>query len=506
MKEVCCVWPSFFCEDGRCCGLPLKWEVSGKELRPSRASDNGGNQKSKPSKQRRDLWGDNQITNCELQVLEREQQPTSPLEKDQMMDDNDSYQKRMERNEKARVRAQQMRQRIGEIEQKSPELRTEEEASIYANYQAKRQRKNQADSERAQKKKDELNRIMNLPSEQRTPQEQRLLDKSMNARKRKNEKDAERRQQIKGGGYSNSHASTASSVASSNPENPSLEDDEITSTSNSLATAPPPASAAAASVARKAAPAPTSSLSIFDSYAASNYGNGTSRSARTAQAQKKQMEEIKRKPVSERTPEEIAFFEEYEERRLKKNRRRIEWEAQRKAEVDRIMAIPEEQRTDKEAAFVFQIMDAKRKKNEGDRARRQRQKLEKMGITPTDDMLQHETSTAAGNGVDPHIGSSIFDHSLTMGSGRGGSSIRTTTVMIPPEVSTMSPTEYMEFIKNDVLAAAAEADPTLSTLAVGIEEGCGGEASLITSSSFHSDPTASKVVEEDPINIDMYAV
>ena len=105
--------------------------------------------------------------------------------------------RRSRKNAQSRSRAAKFRVRVGEIERKPPEERTEEEKSIYEQYQSRRQRKNDRSRERALEKKEEIDRILAKPEKKRTRIEVSFLESALNSKKRKNEGDRLRRQRLK---------------------------------------------------------------------------------------------------------------------------------------------------------------------------------------------------------------------------------------------------------------------------------------------------------------------
>lgn len=85
--------------------------------------------------------------------------------------------------------------------------------------------------------------------------------------------------------------------------------------------------------------------------------------------------EIKERVDDDRTDEEKAMMDQYENRRSRKNDRSRERAIEKKTEIDRILNKPERKRTKLEKQFLETALTAKQRKNEGDRLRRQRIKM-----------------------------------------------------------------------------------------------------------------------------------
>lgn len=105
--------------------------------------------------------------------------------------------RRSRKNAQSRARAAKLRDRISEIEIKPESERTEEERTIFAQYESRRQRKNDRSRERALEKKEEIDRILAKPEKKRTKIEKQFLETALSAKKRKNEGDRLRRQRLK---------------------------------------------------------------------------------------------------------------------------------------------------------------------------------------------------------------------------------------------------------------------------------------------------------------------
>jgi len=89
--------------------------------------------------------------------------------------------------------------------------------------------------------------------------------------------------------------------------------------------------------------------------------------------------EIEQKPEEERTEEEMHIWQQYEQRRQRKNNRSRERALEKKEEIDRILAKPDKKRSKIEKQFLETALSAKKRKNEGDRLRRQR--LKELGLS-----------------------------------------------------------------------------------------------------------------------------
>jgi hypothetical protein len=105
--------------------------------------------------------------------------------------------RRLRKNDQARQRSAQTRQRLTEIEAKSEWERTEEEIELLRQDKERRDQKNSQSRQRALLKKEREANIINKPAHERTPDEQAWLDDYNAKRKRKHEGDRLRRQRIK---------------------------------------------------------------------------------------------------------------------------------------------------------------------------------------------------------------------------------------------------------------------------------------------------------------------
>lgn len=125
--------------------------------------------------------------------------------------------RRSRKNAQSRARAGKLRGRIGIIEKKPPEERTEEERHIWAQYEARRRRKNDRSRERALEKKEEIDRILAKPEKKRTKIEKQFLETALSAKKRKNEGDRLRRQRLKELGLSTKGTGVKPGVSARGP-------------------------------------------------------------------------------------------------------------------------------------------------------------------------------------------------------------------------------------------------------------------------------------------------
>uniref|UniRef100_A0A7S1E1C8 Uncharacterized protein n=1 Tax=Thalassionema nitzschioides TaxID=33649 RepID=A0A7S1E1C8_9STRA len=105
--------------------------------------------------------------------------------------------RRSRKNAQSRARAAKLRERIGEIKDKSDIELNEEEKAMIDQYENRRSRKNDRSRERAIEKKSEIDRILNKPDRKRTKLEKQFLETALTAKQRKNEGDRLRRQRIK---------------------------------------------------------------------------------------------------------------------------------------------------------------------------------------------------------------------------------------------------------------------------------------------------------------------
>lgn len=121
----------------------------------------------------------------------------------------DIQQKKLIKNQKSRLRAQQLRETIQSIQTKPPSQTTREEASLIETFEERRQRKNVRSRERAAEKKREAKRILEKKEEERTEEEKETLKVFMDAKKRKNEGDRLRRERKKLGGRKEVNESAA---------------------------------------------------------------------------------------------------------------------------------------------------------------------------------------------------------------------------------------------------------------------------------------------------------
>lgn len=125
--------------------------------------------------------------------------------------------RRSRKNAQSRARASKLRDRISEIEAKQESERTEEERTIYAQYEARRQRKNDRSRERALEKKEEIDRILAKPEKKRTKIEKQFLETALSAKKRKNEGDRLRRQRLKELGLSSKGTGVKPGISARGP-------------------------------------------------------------------------------------------------------------------------------------------------------------------------------------------------------------------------------------------------------------------------------------------------
>ena len=125
--------------------------------------------------------------------------------------------RRSRKNAQSRARAAKLRDRISEIEGKQEAERTEEERTIYAQYEARRQRKNDRSRERALEKKEEIDRILAKPEKKRTKIEKQFLETALSAKKRKNEGDRLRRQRLKELGLSSKGTGVKPGISARGP-------------------------------------------------------------------------------------------------------------------------------------------------------------------------------------------------------------------------------------------------------------------------------------------------
>ncbi len=88
--------------------------------------------------------------------------------------------------------------------------------------------------------------------------------------------------------------------------------------------------------------------------------------------------EIEKKPLEERTAEEMDLITKNEARRDRKNSRSRERSLNSKREIMRILSIPDEEKTQEQRAFLERYSKQKIRKNEGDRLRRHRIKQPKV--------------------------------------------------------------------------------------------------------------------------------
>ncbi|CAB9508962.1 expressed unknown protein [Seminavis robusta] len=125
--------------------------------------------------------------------------------------------RRSRKNAQSRARAAKLRDRISEIESKPEAERTEEERTIYGQYEARRQRKNDRSRERALEKKEEIDRILAKPEKKRTKIEKQFLETALSAKKRKNEGDRLRRQRLKELGLSSKGTGVKPGISARGP-------------------------------------------------------------------------------------------------------------------------------------------------------------------------------------------------------------------------------------------------------------------------------------------------
>lgn len=125
--------------------------------------------------------------------------------------------RRSRKNAQSRARAAKLRDRISEIESKPEQDRTEEERTIYSQYEARRQRKNDRSRERALEKKEEIDRILAKPEKKRTKIEKQFLETALSAKKRKNEGDRLRRQRLKELGLSSKGTGVKPGISARGP-------------------------------------------------------------------------------------------------------------------------------------------------------------------------------------------------------------------------------------------------------------------------------------------------
>lgn len=125
--------------------------------------------------------------------------------------------RRARKNAQSRARAGRLRGRIGDIEKKTQEERDEEEAQLWAQYEARRRRKNDRSRERALEKKEEIDRILAKPEKKRTKIEKQFLETALSAKKRKNEGDRLRRSRLKDLGLSTKGTGVKPGVSARGP-------------------------------------------------------------------------------------------------------------------------------------------------------------------------------------------------------------------------------------------------------------------------------------------------
>lgn len=125
--------------------------------------------------------------------------------------------RRSRKNAQSRARAAKLRDRISEIEGKPENDRTEEERTIFAQYEARRQRKNDRSRERALEKKEEIDRILGKQEKKRTKIEKQFLETALSAKKRKNEGDRLRRQRLKELGLSSKGTGVKPGISARGP-------------------------------------------------------------------------------------------------------------------------------------------------------------------------------------------------------------------------------------------------------------------------------------------------
>lgn len=109
----------------------------------------------------------------------------------------DVLDRRARKNAQSRARAAKLRDRIAHVEIKPNEVRSEEEETVFQQFENRRKRKNDRSRERAMEKKEEIDRILAKPEDKRTKIEKQFLDNALNSKKRKNEGDRLRRQRLK---------------------------------------------------------------------------------------------------------------------------------------------------------------------------------------------------------------------------------------------------------------------------------------------------------------------
>lgn len=105
--------------------------------------------------------------------------------------------RRESKNAASRKRASLLRNKISQIEAKSPSSRTEEEAHMLQVHYDRRERKNSRSRERVQERNQEKERILSKAPDKRTKLEIAFLDNTMSKRARKNEGDRLRRARLK---------------------------------------------------------------------------------------------------------------------------------------------------------------------------------------------------------------------------------------------------------------------------------------------------------------------
>jgi hypothetical protein len=125
--------------------------------------------------------------------------------------------RRSRKNAQSRARAAKLRDRISEIESRPEGDRTEEERTIFGQYEARRQRKNDRSRERALEKKEEIDRILAKPEKKRTKIEKQFLETALSAKKRKNEGDRLRRQRLKELGLSSKGTGVKPGISARGP-------------------------------------------------------------------------------------------------------------------------------------------------------------------------------------------------------------------------------------------------------------------------------------------------
>lgn len=94
-----------------------------------------------------------------------------------------------------------------------------------------------------------------------------------------------------------------------------------------------------------------------------------------AEKERQRVEVIMVKPEDERTEEEQALLDKFEERRASKNNRSRERAIERKEMLDKILSKADKKRTKAERQFLVEHLSRKKRKNEGDRLRRNRLKM-----------------------------------------------------------------------------------------------------------------------------------